>query len=294
MKKLLVLAGLMIMLLTGCATAGKGETTTEPSSKTPNSVVGKWYVYDGYEMVSIWEFQKNGKYYLVDEKNYGKESDSFQISRYPYTVDGNNMVIDGFNATVEYTDYGFNLTIQYPKGEAHYQMYEYRQQALEASEGYWTSELFYAEYKDKKGFVIVDGVLMKYFTKKTKIEIPDNVTEIGPGAIVMEAEDKDGYPKTIEKLTIPGTVKKIGMSAFNETSLRKIIIKDGVEEIGDYAFADSYFDEIHIPASVKSIGEFAFECSEGNSGKIYIKKGSYAEEYFKEYPEYERQLVVED
>lgn len=59
MKKLLVLAGLMIMLLTGCATAGKGETTTEPSSKTPNSVVGKWYVYDGYEMVSIWEFQKD-------------------------------------------------------------------------------------------------------------------------------------------------------------------------------------------------------------------------------------------
>ena len=132
------------------------------------------------------------------------------------------------------------------------------------------------------------------FTKKTKIEIPDNVTEIGPGAIVMEAEDEDGYPKTIEKLTIPGTVKKIGMSAFNETSLRKVIIKDGVEEIEDYAFADSYFDEIHIPASVKYIGEWAFDCCEGNDGKIYIKKGSYAEKYFKEYPEYERQLVVED
>lgn len=131
--------------------------------------------------------------------------------------------------------------------------------------------MFYAEQKDKKGFVIVDGVLMKYFTKKTKIEIPDNVTEIGPGVIVMEAEDEDGYPKTIEKLTIPGTVKKIEISAFNETSLRKVIIKDGVEEIGDYAFADSYFEEIHIPASVMYIGEWAFDCCEGKDGKIYIK-----------------------
>ncbi|MBE5927540.1 MAG: hypothetical protein E7270_11350, partial [Lachnospiraceae bacterium] len=114
-----------------------------------------------------------------------------------------------------------------------------------------------------------------------------NVTTIGSAVIVTELEN-------IDKLIIPGTVKKIERSAFNETPLGEVIIEEGVEEIGDYAFSDSYCTEIYIPESVKYIGEFAFSSSELNTdGKIYIKKGSYAEEYFSQYnSEYDGAKII--
>ena len=55
--------------------------------------------------------------------------------------------------------------------------------------------------------------------------------------------------------------------------------------------------EIYIPESVGYIGEFAFGFSElNNDGKIYVKKGSYAEEYFSQYDGecYGAEVIVEE
>ena len=138
--------------------------------------------------------------------------------------------------------------------------------------------------------LVVRVINHKYIVVAKELTIPDNVTIIGSAVIVTELED-------IDKLTIPGSVKRLEKSAFNETPIRHIVMEEGVEEIGEYAFADSYYKEIHIPESVNDIGEFAFRCSEGNhDGKIYVKKGSYAEEYFSQYDGdyYGAEVIVEE
>ena len=123
-----------------------------------------------------------------------------------------------------------------------------------------------------------------------EITIPDNVTTIGSAVIITELDN-------IDKLTIPGNVKKIGIRAFNEIHLGCVIMEEGVEEIGDYAFAESYYTDIYIPESVKYIGECAFRCSEGNNnGKIYVKKGSYADKYLVQFKGncYGAKIIVEE
>ena len=52
-----------------------------------------------------------------------------------------------------------------------------------------------------------------------------------------------------------------------------------------------------MPESVNYIGKFAFRCSElNNKGKIYVKKGTYAEEYFSQYDGdcYGAEVIVEE
>jgi len=161
--------------------------------------------------------------------------------------------------------------------------------ALESNEKYWTSNTYYETIKDKNGYVIEKDKLVKYFTNSNEILLPDTVNEIGKSVIVSELEN-------IEKITIVGEIKKIGASAFCETSVDIFVIEEGVEEIGDYAFSDSYFYEIHIPNSVIKIGKKAFNCSEGNEeSKIYVKKGSYAEKYFAENEGvYDGDVIVEE
>ncbi|MBQ4069326.1 MAG: leucine-rich repeat protein, partial [Lachnospiraceae bacterium] len=98
---------------------------------------------------------------------------------------------------------------------------------------------------------------------------------------------------------IPGNVKEIGASAFCEVPLGVVIIEEGVEKIGRTAFEDSYFNEIHIPSSVNSISSDAFRINEGRyDAKIYVKKGSYAENYFKDNSDgndfFGAEVIVED
>ncbi|MCR4562152.1 MAG: leucine-rich repeat domain-containing protein, partial [Bacilli bacterium] len=64
---------------------------------------------------------------------------------------------------------------------------------------------------------------------------------------------------TLEKVVIPGSVKKIGAYAFNNNfSLTDVTIEDGVEEIVEYAFWGCKFKEVYVPSSVKKIGHCAF------------------------------------
>jgi len=62
----------------------------------------------------------------------------------------------------------------------------------------------------------------------------------------------------IETVVIPGTVKTIGLGAFQETLIKRVFIQEGVEEICDQAFFNcTFLETLVIPSSIKNIGEHA-------------------------------------
>ena len=272
-KTVLILIGVVMLLMSACGNINK-PNEREPSTRVANSVVGKWYQYSSAEGIKIWRFEENGFYYTASEEIFKIEDENNIIKRRDYSINGNTIKLERREATLEYTSYGFNLIFD---SSYEIKLYEYREDALKQISDEDKEEEYYESIKDENGCVIEDGVLVRYYVDEEEIIIPNNVTMIGQAAIVIELDE-------IKKLTIPGNIAEIGISAFNEIPLGSVIIEEGVEEIGDYAFTDSYFKEIYVPESVKSIGKFAFNCSEGNNdGKIYVKKGSYAEEYFSQY-----------
>lgn len=83
-------------------------------------------------------------------------------------------------------------------------------------------------------FEIVDGVVIKYNGRDSRVVIP--------------SRDADGNPVT-----------EIGDRAFFENLFGyKVVIPEGVTRIGEYAFASSRFMRINIPSSVTSFGKYAF------------------------------------
>lgn len=296
MRKFNCVVAVVVTLMAGALVACKGsaddksenkttEVVREPSTRTQNSVIGKWYVYEEYDPdeVYIWEFGEDGKYLFATEEGYNKQSDSYTISKYPYSVIGDKLIMDLTETKkLEYTDYGFCLTDE----SGHQKKFcEYKQDALETSDAYYASDLYLETMTDKNGCVIQDEVLLAYFINDKNIVIP-NVKTISGGVIKTDLEH-------LKSIRIPGCVEKIGNGAFGELSVDKIYIEDGVKEIGNYAFSDSYFDELYIPTSVESIGELAFFCEEANiDGKIYVKKGSYAEEFLKD-AYFDGEVIVE-
>lgn len=95
--------------------------------------------------------------------------------------------------------------------------------------------------------------------KITDIEIPDSVTLISDYAFQ--------YCKSLTKIKIPGSVKKIGNwwdnvngQVFNGCSnLEEVILEEGIEEISGRAFdACSKVKEWKLPKSLKKIGPVAF------------------------------------
>lgn len=100
--------------------------------------------------------------------------------------------------------------------------------------------------------------------------IPETVEEIEISAFISSS---------LTSLSVPGSVKKIGDSAFSgSTSLRTVTLNDGVESIGFLAFSNCFnLEYMRIPDSVTSIGPIAFD----QDYKLYISAnaGSYAEQY---------------
>ena len=113
-------------------------------------------------------------------------------------------------------------------------------------------------------FTIENGVLKSYHGKSKSVVIPKGVKEIGTKVFYQN--------KTIEKVTIPASVKKIGNYAFAECKLTKAAIPKGVTYIGKYAFYRCRkLKEVTIPSSVRTIGSSAF----GESGlkKVTVPEG---------------------
>ncbi len=100
-------------------------------------------------------------------------------------------------------------------------------------------------------FEINAGTLVKYKGVSPIVEIPRTVKILG-------CECFSGL--SVERVTIPDTVKEIGKNAFEDCkSLNSIEIPDGVTEIGEYAFFGcTSLTSLTIPNGVKKIEESTF------------------------------------
>lgn len=80
--------------------------------------------------------------------------------------------------------------------------------------------------------------------------IPSDVVAIGDGAFMSSG---------LESIDIPGTIKKVGSSAFwDNRKLRTITLNEGLEYIGSSAFEDvELLETITIPSTVTYIGDMA-------------------------------------
>ncbi len=128
-----------------------------------------------------------------------------------------------------------------------------------------------------------DIVITGYIGNPERLNIP---AKIGKRTVVEIAKDAFNDCSTLEVISLPDTLKKIGSFAFRYcTSLKSVTIPEGVtvvskymfegcsslesvklssktEEIGDYAFANcKALTRIDIPNTVKSVGKYVFQKS---------------------------------
>jgi len=105
------------------------------------------------------------------------------------------------------------------------------------------------------GFQLTGTVITKYVGSSRSVTIPNNVTKIGDGAFMDNAN--------ITSVTIPNSVTSIGDEAFYYcTALASVTIPSSVTSIGNKAFAScNSLTRITIPNSVRSIGNYAFSAS---------------------------------
>lgn len=110
------------------------------------------------------------------------------------------------------------------------------------------------EVENLNGYVIGEGKMAKFIRRE-----PFEITA-DEFAGVEEIPSYLFTRSSIEKVTIPSTIKKIGNYAFqNCTNLKEVILRDGLEEIGTYVFAGlNNLPHPTIPKSVKIIGANAF------------------------------------
>ena len=144
-----------------------------------------------------------------------------------------------------------------------------------------------------KGFVIKDGVLLKYKRNKTTVTIPNGTIKIGHFAFA-------GCHKLC-KISIPNSVVEIQTLAFSGcTEMRD---ENGLVIIQNTLFHCYYTDEVIVPESVNRIAQSAFStCKDMKTVTIpssvtridnytfgshpdvtiYAPSNTYAEQYAKE------------
>lgn len=103
---------------------------------------------------------------------------------------------------------------------------------------------------------IPDGVTtigMRAFqnTDIRSLTIPASVTEIKSNAFTNN--------KNLQDLVIPGTVKKIGKSAFSYCGLINLTLEEGIETIGKEAFRYNNIKKVTVPASVTNLDDSVFK-----------------------------------
>ena len=112
------------------------------------------------------------------------------------------------------------------------------------------------EYVVREGTeVICDGALRGCKSLQS-VTIPNSVKKIG--------DDAFNSCKSLQSVTIPNSVKSIGDEAFSWCqSLQRITIPNSVTSIGDYAFSScESLQSVTILNSVTKIGDFAFDSCE--------------------------------
>lgn len=87
------------------------------------------------------------------------------------------------------------------------------------------------------------------------------VKEIADGAFKSST-------KTIQSVTIPDGITRIGAHAFENTTIFHVDLPASLEYLGDYAFANTNLESVQIPASLRYVGEGAF--SDTGLTTVYI------------------------
>lgn len=106
-----------------------------------------------------------------------------------------------------------------------------------------------------------DGLVITGYTGSLgTAEIPAEIN----GLPVIGIADYAFYRNsTLLQLTVPGSVRSIGESAFAQSHIGSITLQNGVSSIGAHAFADCVeLSSVTLPGSVSAIGRAAFQnCS---------------------------------
>ena len=160
---------------------------------------------------------------------------------------------------------------------------------------YWGAKIVDSS---ENGFIIKDGVLLKYSGNETSVTIPNSVTKIGGGVF--------GHRSNLTSITIPNSVTEIEGYAFygcssltavhitdiaawckikfsdsssnplsyakrlfiDDKEIINVVIPSGVTEIGGYTFYGcSNLTDVTIPNTVTKIGDDAFR---GCTGLIEV------------------------
>lgn len=109
-------------------------------------------------------------------------------------------------------------------------------------------------------FSSIDGVLYDH-DQKTAIKLPNGKygTFTFKEGIETIGENFLSGNKTITKVNLPSTLKKIDKGAFSASIITSINLNEGLEEIGDSAFQTTKcLDEISFPSTLKSLAEWTF------------------------------------
>jgi len=80
---------------------------------------------------------------------------------------------------------------------------------------------------------------------KKSVTIPDTTTKIEYTALAH---------LTLDRLVVPGSVKRFMLAAFYESKIGELIIEDGLENVGETAFQGVSTPKIALPDTVKTMG----------------------------------------
>ena len=64
--------------------------------------------------------------------------------------------------------------------------------------------------------------------------------------------------RNMKRISLPGTLRSIGVRAFGDTAITRIKLPDGLKSIGAYAFYQSKLTSLDVPKTVTKIDEYAF------------------------------------
>ena len=196
------------------------------------TIAKKWLVFGARKNVadaSLWEYKLDKKTNLVTITKYLGVMDDLTELTIP-----NFLLIDGK---------------------------EYRVTKIEGHDAWQAIANFNGNVIISKGITEIGKASFNGANKITGVEIPDSVILIENYAFQM--------CRSLTKIKIPGSVKKIGYSwgwqnvnaqVFNGCSnLEEVILEEGIEEISGRAFdACSKVKEWKLPKSLKRIGPCAF------------------------------------
>lgn len=130
-----------------------------------------------------------------------------------------------------------------------------------------------AEAANEDGFVIEDGVLVKYEGTASDVVIPAGVISIGKYAFSGSQVNRVKIPEGVESIgesafmhcrslnsvELPESLKSIGRQAFFMCGLVNVTIPDGVTEIEGEAFSNNYsLKSINVPKGVQIIKDSVF------------------------------------